>query len=116
MIALKRLERVAKISIFSNKDVTRKLPGIKTYAGFKLSSCSESSQFAAYMHSWLHAYKNEQANVVEPTWSNLLNALRSRDIGLTSMADQIEELLKTAPVVVPPKASRGKKILHAVHV
>ena len=115
IIALKRLEWVANIGVLTSKDVKRKLPNIKTYAGFELLLSRDSSQFALYMRSWLHAYKQGQASVVQPTWSNFLNALRSRGIELTTMADQIEEYLKTAPVVVPPKASEGKKKLHAIH-
>ena len=100
LTALKRLERVANVPVLSDRNLKEKLPKIKTYAGFSIqNNCGiiiSTSTFLQYMHSWLSAYEDKKCTkATEPTWSNLLDALRFVD--LTELATDIEDCLKKAP-------------------
>ena len=101
--ALKKLERAANIPLLSDQAVEQKLREIKTCVGFKVQTHHDAStsSFLQYMHSWLSSTQC----ATEPTWSSLLDALRS--VNLMEQAKQIEDCLKTARVVVEPKTKEG---------
>lgn len=103
--ALKKLERVMNIPLFTVQALEQKLPIMKTYAGFKLQTHDTStSPFLQYIYSWLSAYESNQC-ATEPTWNNFLDALRC--VKLTDLAKQIEDCLKTAPAIVEAKVRKG---------
>ena len=106
--AIKKLERVANIPVLT--ELESKLEKIRSYGGFDVVHHSDSSLVVQYLHSWLSAYKENKECINEPTWTNLLDALKQ--VKLDKLKKRIEDCLKTAPEVRQPEISEGEIDYH----
>ena len=104
--AIKKLERAANIPVLT--ELESKLDKIRSYGGFEIVNHSDSSLVVQYLNSWLSAYmyKENKECITEPTWTNLLEALKQ--VKLDKLEKQIADCLKTAPEVRQPETSEGE--------